>query len=83
VFIFLPSLPPALLPQSRDDLTIRIDRHTSVTGVTKKNYSTDPSKSIVLEAFALEKAVGREGGREGRREGEHVGLSRLFKMRSK
>lgn len=42
--------------RSRDDLTIRIDRHTSVTGVTKKNYSTDPSKSIVLEAFALEKA---------------------------
>ncbi|GAB5037395.1 Hypothetical protein NocV09_07600070 [Nannochloropsis oceanica] len=42
--------------RSRDDLTIRIDRHTSVTGVTKKNYSTDPSKSIVLEAFVLEKA---------------------------
>lgn len=34
-----------------------MDRHTSVTPIKKKNYSTDPSKAIVLEAFAVEKSV--------------------------
>jgi hypothetical protein len=44
-----------------------------VTGIQRKNYSKDPSKSIVLEAFALEKTVRGEGGREERREGGREG----------
>lgn len=51
-----PPTPPQK-KQSPYDQTLRVDKHTSVTPIKKKNYSTDPSKSIVLEAFALEKSV--------------------------
>lgn len=36
---------------------LRVDKHTAVTPIKRKNYSTDPSRAIVLEAFAVEKSV--------------------------
>ena len=43
--------------QSPFDQALRVDKQTSVTAIKRKNYSQDPSKSIVLEAFAVEKSV--------------------------
>lgn len=43
--------------QSEFDQQVRIDKHLSVTEIKKKNYSSDPSHSIYLEAFSIEKTV--------------------------
>jgi hypothetical protein len=47
--------------QGAYSLTLKLDKHTHVTEVKAKNYSTDPSKSIILDAFSIEKSVSRLG----------------------
>lgn len=42
---------------THDQQALRVDKNTAVTPIKRKNYSTDPSRAIVLEAFAVEKSV--------------------------
>jgi hypothetical protein len=48
--------PGHYLNEGAYSLTLKLDKHTHVTEVKAKNYSTDPSKSIILDAFSIEKS---------------------------
>jgi len=39
------------------DQQIKIDKKTTITELKRKNYSNDPSKSIMLDAFSVVKTV--------------------------